>query len=185
MHVAKLQPVRPEDRADRIAVVVDQQDGVVARDHSDELVVGARRGKRAGETAAILLVYGHGERDVVEPRLGRWRRRMMGIAGAEDDRLALAFPSAGEVGNRTMRRRGGGGKDGEYDNPGKLRHGRGPPGVHRLLLPVKAPYRDQRGDSREQEEAGKKPSLNVPRKEPGEIIEHVRGERKCKSVLPL
>src|ERR1700704_4311191 len=50
------------------------------------------------------------------------------------------------------------------------------------LSPVQSPSRDQRGDGREQEEPGKKPSLNLPLQEAGEIIEHVGAERKCKAV---
>ena len=47
---------------------------------------------------------------------------------------------------------------------------------------LKSPYRDQRGDGREQKEPGKKPSLNIPLQKTGEIIEHVGAERKCKAV---
>src|SRR5262245_44911517 len=50
------------------------------------------------------------------------------------------------------------------------------------LLSVKAPYRDQRGNGREQEEAGEKASVNIPFKKPGEIIEHICAERNCKAV---
>src|SRR5262245_6869178 len=139
VHVAKLQAVRRQDRTHRISVVVDQQNGVVARDHGDELVVAARRGKGAGKSAPVLLVDRHGESDAVEAWFGRWRRGMMGIPGADDDRLALAFPGAAHVGDRALRRRRRGGKGGEYDNPGKLRHGRGPPGVHRLSTFGKGP----------------------------------------------
>src|SRR5262249_20360621 len=123
VHVAPLHAVRRQDCADRIAIVINQQNRVVARDHGDELVVAARRGKRAGEPAAILLVDGRGERDAVEPRLGRWGRSMMRIARAEDDRLALAFPSAAKVGDRALRRRGGGCQRCEHGDPGKFRHG--------------------------------------------------------------
>jgi hypothetical protein len=37
-----------------------------------------------------------------------------------------------------------------------------------FLVPVKSPHRDQRGDGREQEEPGKKPSLNIPLQKTGE-----------------
>jgi len=51
-----------------------------------------------------------------------------------------------------------------------------------FALPVQSPYRDQRGDGREQEEPGKNSSLNIPLQQAGEIIEHVGAERKCKAV---
>src|SRR5262249_51417466 len=97
VHVAPLHAVWRQDRADRIAIVVDHQNRVVARDRGDELFVAARRGKRAGEPATVLLVDDGGERDAVEPRLGRRGRGMMRIARPEDDRLALAFPGAAKV----------------------------------------------------------------------------------------
>src|SRR5262245_1586636 len=118
VHVAPLHTIWRQDRADRIAIVVDHENRVVARDRGDELVVAARRGKRAGETTAVLLVHGHRELDAVEPRLGRWGRSMMRIAGAEDDRLALAFPSAAKVGDRALRRRRDGCQRCEHDDPG-------------------------------------------------------------------
>jgi hypothetical protein len=49
------------------------------------------------------------------------------------------------------------------------------------LFPVKSPYRDQRGNSREQEERGKKASLHVPLQQAGKIIEHVGAEGKCET----
>src|SRR5262249_29076885 len=118
VHVAPLHTIWRQDRADRIAIVVDRENRVVARDRGDELVVAARRGKRAGGTTAVLLVHGHRELDAVEPRLGRWGRSMMRIAGAEDDRLALAFPSAAKVGDRALRRRRDGCQRCEHDDPG-------------------------------------------------------------------
>src|SRR4029450_9748860 len=51
-----------------------------------------------------------------------------------------------------------------------------------LSIPVESPYRDQRGDGREQEEAGKNPSMDIPLQKTSEIIEHVGAERKCKAV---
>src|SRR5262249_59207695 len=49
-------------------------------------------------------------------------------------------------------------------------------------MAVKAPYRDQRGDGRDQEEPGQEPSLNIPLQEAGEIIEHIGRKRKCTAV---
>jgi hypothetical protein len=49
------------------------------------------------------------------------------------------------------------------------------------LFPVKSPYRDQRGNSREQEERGKKASLNVLLQQAGKIIEHVGAEGNCET----
>src|SRR5262245_3254329 len=124
VHVAPLHAVWRQDRADRIAIVVHHQNRVVTRDRGDELLAAARRGKRAGENAAVLLVDGRRERDAVEPRLGRGRRGMMRIARPEDDRLALAFPGAAKVGDRALlRRRGRGRQRCEHGDPGKVRHG--------------------------------------------------------------
>src|SRR5262245_36764674 len=124
VHVAPLHTVWRQDRADRIAIVVHHQNRVVTRDRGDELLAAARRGKRAGENAAVLLVDGRRERDAVEPRLGRGRRGMMRIARPEDDRLALAFPGAAKVGDRALlRRRGRGRQRCEHGDPGKFRHG--------------------------------------------------------------
>jgi len=50
------------------------------------------------------------------------------------------------------------------------------------LFPVQSPHRDQRGNGRQQEEPGKKASLNIPLEKAGEIIEHVGAERKRKAV---
>src|SRR5215470_20079784 len=71
VHVAPLHAVWRQDRADRIAIVVDYQNRVVTRDRGDELFVAARRRKRASKPAAVLLVDGHGESNAVEARLGR------------------------------------------------------------------------------------------------------------------
>jgi hypothetical protein len=98
VHVAPLHAVRRQDRPDGIAIVVDQENRIVARDHGDELVVAPRRRKRAGEPAIVLLVDGHGEGDAVEPRLIRWGGSMMRIPCPEDDRLAIAVPGAAKVG---------------------------------------------------------------------------------------
>src|SRR5262245_57991405 len=113
---------------------------------------------------------------------------MMGIPGPEDDRLGLALPGGAHVGDRTLCRRGRGGKRGEYDNPGKLRHGRGSSRrssssftFGKGPIPRSARLRLRAGRGR------KEGSLNIPLKEPGKIIEHVGAERKCKAVygLPL
>src|SRR6184192_940356 len=51
-----------------------------------------------------------------------------------------------------------------------------------ILLAIQSPYRDQRGDGRDQEESGEEPSLNIPLQEASEIIKHVGRKRKCKPV---
>src|SRR5215207_920021 len=97
MLLAKLHTVRCQDRPGGIAIIINENDRAGMRDHSSELVIAAHRRKRAGETAAILFVDSHRERDRVEPRLGRGGRGMMRIARPEHDGLAVAFPGAAKV----------------------------------------------------------------------------------------
>src|SRR5207247_10730370 len=111
-----------QHRPDSITVVVDQQNRVVTRDHSHELIVAARGGKRAGEPATVLLVDGRGECDAVKPWLVRGGRGMVRIPRAEDDRLAVAFPGTAKVGYRGLRRGGRGDEHCKEADPDEVRH---------------------------------------------------------------
>src|SRR5262245_15248327 len=103
MHVAEFDPVGCQYRADGVSLVVDQQDRAVTRYDREDLLTAARRGERAGESAAVLLLDDQGKWNTAQFRLAWSGCRMMIVAAAESERLAFALPGAAQVGNGSLR----------------------------------------------------------------------------------